>query len=72
MSAFLKNLPVKVLAGVYLSGAPDPLPYVIRGASKIKLKKANKKRTVTARRVIIFLNISRGPLLIYLHCCLHQ
>jgi hypothetical protein len=26
----------------------------VRGASKIKLKKANKKRTVTVRRVIIF------------------
>jgi hypothetical protein len=36
----------------------------IRGASKIKLKKVNKKRTVTVRRVIIFLNISRHPLLI--------
>ncbi len=27
---------------------------------------------VTVRRVIIFLNISRRPLLICLHCCLHQ
>jgi hypothetical protein len=36
----------------------------IRGASKIKLKKVNKKRTLTVRRVIIFLNISRHPLLI--------
>jgi hypothetical protein len=44
----------------------------ICGASKIKLKKVNKKRTVTVRRVIIFLNISRGPLLICLQCCLHQ
>ncbi len=26
----------------------------LRGASKIKLKKVNKKRTVTVRRVIIF------------------
>jgi hypothetical protein len=26
----------------------------VRGASKIKLKKVNKKRTVTVRRVIIF------------------
>ena len=34
--------------------------------------KVNKKRTVTIRRVIIFLNISRHPLLICLHCCLHQ
>jgi hypothetical protein len=45
---------------------------VVRGASKIKLKKVNKKRTVTVRRVIIFLNISRHPLLICLQCCLHQ
>jgi len=44
----------------------------VRGSSKIKLKKANKKRRVTVRRVIIFLNISRHPLLIWLHCCLHQ
>jgi hypothetical protein len=35
----------------------------VRGASKIKLKKVNKKRTVTVRRVIIFLNISKRPLL---------
>ncbi len=42
------------------------------GASKIKLKKVNKKRTVTVRRIIIFLNISRHPLLICLQCCLHQ
>jgi hypothetical protein len=42
------------------------------GASKIKLKKVNKKRTVIVRRVIIFLNISRHPLLICLQCCLHQ
>ncbi len=47
------------------------VPY-LRGASKIKLKKVNEKRTVTVRRVIIFLNISRHPLLICLHCCLHQ
>ncbi len=45
---------------------------MVRGASKIKLKKVNKKRTVTVRRVIIFLNISRRQLLICLHCCLHQ
>jgi hypothetical protein len=32
-------------------------------ASKIKFKKANKKRMVTVRRVNIFLNISRHPLL---------
>jgi hypothetical protein len=44
----------------------------VRGASKIKLKKVNKMRTVTVRRVIIFLNISRRALLICLHCCLHQ
>ncbi len=43
----------------------------VRGAAKIKLKKVNKTRTVTVRRVIIFLNISRRPLLICLHCCLH-
>jgi hypothetical protein len=36
----------------------------IRGASKIKVKKVNKKRPVTVRRLIIFLNISRHPLLI--------
>ncbi len=36
----------------------------VRGASKIKLKKVNKKRAVTVRRVNIFLNISRHPLLI--------
>jgi hypothetical protein len=36
----------------------------IGGASKIKLKKVNKKRTVTVRRVFIFWNISRHPLLI--------
>ncbi len=44
----------------------------VQGASKIKLKKVNKTRTVTDRRLIIFLNISRRPLLICLHCCLHQ
>jgi hypothetical protein len=44
----------------------------VRGASKIKLKKVNKKRTVTVRRLTIFLNISRRPLLICLQCCLHQ
>ena len=44
----------------------------IRGASKIKVKKVNKKRTVTLRGVIVFLNISRHPLRICLHCCLHQ
>ena len=42
----------------------------VRGASKIKVKNVNKKRTVTVRRLIIFLNISRRPLL--LQCCLHQ
>jgi hypothetical protein len=45
---------------------------VVRGASKIKLKKVNKTRTATVRRVTIFLNISRRPLLICLHCCLRQ
>jgi hypothetical protein len=44
----------------------------ICGASKIKVKNVNKKRTVTVRRLIIFLNISRRPLLICLQCCLHQ
>jgi hypothetical protein len=44
----------------------------LRGASKIKLKKVNKKRMVTFRRVIILLNISRHPLLICLHCSLRQ
>ncbi len=44
----------------------------VSGASKIKVKKLNKKRMVTVRRVIIFLNISRRPLLICLHCFLHQ
>ncbi len=43
---------------VYLAAA-QPLLRVpdtvhIRGASKIKLKKVNEKRTVTVRRVIIF------------------
>jgi hypothetical protein len=42
---------------------------VVWGASKIKLKK-NKKRMVTVRRVIIFLNILKHPSLIWLHCCL--
>ncbi len=45
---------------------------IIGGASKFKLKKVNKKRLVTVRRLIIFLKISRHPLLICLHCCLHQ
>ncbi len=44
----------------------------VRGASKIKLKKVNKKRTVTVRRVNILLNISRRSLLICLQCWLHQ
>ncbi len=59
---------------------PEPDPQLlcvhvltdVRGVSKIKLKKVNKTRTVTVRRVICFLNISRRPLLICLHCCLHQ
>ena len=37
----------------------------IPGASKIKLKNANKTRLVTE-------NFSRHPSLIYIHCCLHQ
>jgi hypothetical protein len=44
----------------------------VRGASKIKVKNVNKKGTVTVRRLIIFLNISRRPLLIRLQHCLHQ
>jgi hypothetical protein len=44
----------------------------VQGASKIKLKKVNKKRTVTVRGVIFFLNISRRPLRICLNCCLYQ
>ncbi len=43
---------------------PHYISKEIRGASKIKLKKVNKKRTVRVRRVIFFLNISRHPLLI--------
>jgi hypothetical protein len=35
----------------------DHTDSTVRGASKIKLEKVNKKRTVTVRRVIIFLNI---------------
>ena len=30
---------------------------LVRGASKIKVKKVNKKRTVTVRRLIIFENL---------------
>jgi hypothetical protein len=41
------------------------LIWKVRGAFKIKMKKANKKRTVKVRKVIIFLNFPR-------HCCLHQ
>jgi hypothetical protein len=36
----------------------------VRGASKIKLKKVNKKRMATARRLIFFGIFSRHPLLI--------
>ncbi len=43
----------------------------VRGASKIKLKNVNKKRMATARR-LIFLELSRHPLLIGLHCCFHH
>ncbi len=59
-------------AHVGLSSSLVWLASKVRGASKIKLKKVNKKWTVTVRRVIIFLNISRHPLLICLQCCLHQ
>ncbi len=48
----------------------DLKTYVVH--RKIKVKNVNKKRTVTVRRLIIFLNISRRPLLICLQCCLHQ
>ncbi len=41
---------------------------IIRGASKIKLKKVNKKRTVTVRRVE-YLKASIADLIQY---CLHQ
>jgi hypothetical protein len=37
-----------------------------------QVEKVNKKRTGRVRRVIILLNISKQPLLICLHCCLHQ
>ncbi len=37
-----------------------------------QIEKSKKKRTVTVRGVIIFLNIPRRPLRICLHCCLHQ
>jgi hypothetical protein len=52
-------------AGVLLTlNTIAPWPSLVGGASKIKLKKVNEKRTVRVRRVIIFLNISRHPLLI--------
>jgi hypothetical protein len=44
----------------------------VQGASKTKLKKVNKSRTVAVKRVIIVFNKSRHPLLIYLHGCLRQ
>ncbi len=44
----------------------------VRGASNIKVKNLNKKRSVTVRRLIIFLNISRRPLLICLQSFLLQ
>jgi hypothetical protein len=34
----------------------------VRGASKIKLKKVNKKRTVTVRRVIIFFEYHKASI----------
>ncbi len=57
-SSSLKKLPQNsaVFSAVQL------LLIFVRGASKIKLKKVNKKRTVRVRRVIIFLHISRHPL----------
>jgi hypothetical protein len=49
---------------------------VVSGLNKetglLNTVKVNKKRRVTIRRVIIFLNISRHPLLICLHYCLHH
>jgi hypothetical protein len=35
---------------------------IVRGASKIKLKKVNKKRTVTVRRVIIFFEYPKASI----------
>jgi hypothetical protein len=46
------------LNGIWLTGQAIKL---VQGASKIKLKKKNKKRMDTVRRVIIFLNILRYP-----------
>jgi hypothetical protein len=46
--------------------------WCIQNQIEKKLKKVNKKKTVTVRRVIIFLNILRHPLLICLQCCLYQ
>ncbi len=62
MSSRLSNLPRNKLN--------KNLLLIVCGASKIKLKKVNKKITVALGRV--FLNISRHPLLIWLHCWLHQ
>ncbi len=63
-----QNPPTASLAKIRqnLPNAPACHALHVRGASKIKLEKVNKKRTVTVRRVIIFLNISRRPLLICL------
>ncbi len=44
---------------------------IVRGASKIKLKKVNKENGYS-QKGNFFLNISRHLLLIWLHCCLHQ
>ncbi len=61
-----------ITAGINKAAFLCDIRILVRGASKIKLKKVNKKRMVTVRRVIIFLNISRHPLLICLKCFLHQ
>jgi hypothetical protein len=73
-ACLFRTVPVaQELPSCELKEFPAAVIYVIvRGASKIKLKKVNKKRTVIVRRVIIFLNISRHPSLICLQCCLHQ
>jgi hypothetical protein len=67
------SVPAFRLLCIRAQGTPKEIIHRdVRGASKVKLKKVNKKRTVTVRRVIIFLNISRHPLLICIQCCLHQ
>ncbi len=74
MLTVLYRIVLKLLNFLIISPAKTWIRICIQlcGAFKIKLKKVNKKRTVTVRRVIIFLNISRHPLLICLHCCLHE